>query len=406
MKKKILFISLLLGMYLFNQPLKAQWTPSGTNIYNSNTGNVGIGITNPIKKLDIDGVLRYKTHSIFNTQHACLNWGSAYTGNLYFRTLYTQGDETYYKDLMTINSNGYVGIGNYPGLATPEAPITVKTLVSLASSAPIALFKDYSRREIRFIPNSMSSGCNWITKANDFSIIWNDMALGEGTKNSTAGLVIAPWADATSGIRIDASGNVGIGIKEPLGKLDVFDGNFVLGGQYKKFVLHTQWWSSTSNFLSIAPQNIISGVQSWDFEKALVLFDNGLMQKSISNAVPKAFVVYRYDLGKDVFRITGDGKVYATEVNVKLAADFPLPDYVFAKDYNLMSLYEVEKYINKNSHLPEVPSAKEVEENGVNIGDMQSILLRKIEELTLYVIELKKENDNLKKKVEVIENKQ
>ena len=72
-------------------------------------------------------------------------------------------------------------------------------------------------------------------------------------------------------------------------------------------------------------------------------------------------------------------------------------DFVFGNDYNLLTLSEVEDYIDKNGHLPDIPSEAEVEENGINIGEMQAKLLQKIEELTLYVIQLEKEIDELKK---------
>ena len=71
-------------------------------------------------------------------------------------------------------------------------------------------------------------------------------------------------------------------------------------------------------------------------------------------------------------------------------------DYVFDDDYRLMPLGEVESYINNNHHLPEVPSAAEVEENGVDMGEMNKILLQKVEELTLYVIDLQKQIDDMK----------
>lgn len=61
-------------------------------------------------------------------------------------------------------------------------------------------------------------------------------------------------------------------------------------------------------------------------------------------------------------------------------------DYVFDKDYDLKSLKEVENYINQNKHLPDVPSASDVEKNGVRVDETEA-LLKKIEELTLYLIE-------------------
>lgn len=62
-----------------------------------------------------------------------------------------------------------------------------------------------------------------------------------------------------------------------------------------------------------------------------------------------------------------------------------------------MPLSETERFIRQNGHLPDVPSAKEVETNGVNVGEMNAILLQKIEELTLHVIVLEKEINELKK---------
>jgi hypothetical protein len=70
-------------------------------------------------------------------------------------------------------------------------------------------------------------------------------------------------------------------------------------------------------------------------------------------------------------------------------------DYVFEPNYRLRPLSEVEAFINQNKHLPEVPSAVEVETNGVKLGEMDAILLKKVEELTLYVIELEKKIKSL-----------
>lgn len=89
------------------------------------------------------------------------------------------------------------------------------------------------------------------------------------------------------------------------------------------------------------------------------------------------------------------GLIYAEEIMVKLYSNWP--DYVFAKEYQLRSLSEVEAYITKHHHLPEIPSAQEVENNGVELGEMNALLLRKVEELTLYVIELEKKVNALNK---------
>lgn len=88
------------------------------------------------------------------------------------------------------------------------------------------------------------------------------------------------------------------------------------------------------------------------------------------------------------------GKIHAQEVKVDMSV--PGPDYVFEQNYALLSLVDLSKYIQENKHLPEVPSAKEMEQNGVNLGNMNLLLLKKVEELTLYVIELEKEVRELK----------
>lgn len=92
-----------------------------------------------------------------------------------------------------------------------------------------------------------------------------------------------------------------------------------------------------------------------------------------------------------------NGRILSQEVKVELAGSWP--DYVFDEDYQLMPLDELEQSIRQNKHLPDVPSAQEVEASGVALGEMQAKLLQKIEELTLYVINLKKENEALKQRV-------
>ncbi|MGD8781985.1 MAG: hypothetical protein PVH88_23855 [Ignavibacteria bacterium] len=90
------------------------------------------------------------------------------------------------------------------------------------------------------------------------------------------------------------------------------------------------------------------------------------------------------------YKLAVAGNMIAEEVVVKLEEDWP--DIVFEKDYNLKPLTEVENFIKENKHLPDIPSAEEVKEEGLSVGEMQAKLLQKIEELTLYVIDLKKEN--------------
>jgi hypothetical protein len=92
------------------------------------------------------------------------------------------------------------------------------------------------------------------------------------------------------------------------------------------------------------------------------------------------------------FRLDVNGPIRANEVVVNTNG----ADFVFDSTYSLRSLPELETFIKQNKHLPEMAPAKEMQENGVSAGEMQAKLLQKIEELTLYVIEMKKENEKLK----------
>ncbi|WP_340154267.1 hypothetical protein [uncultured Winogradskyella sp.] len=98
--------------------------------------------------------------------------------------------------------------------------------------------------------------------------------------------------------------------------------------------------------------------------------------------------------GTDKYLLSVNGKVRAHSVKVYTS----WADYVFEDTYKLPSLYEVEQYIKENGHLKDIPSATEVKTNGIELGEMNKLLLQKTEELTLYIIQLRKEIDELKSK--------
>ena len=96
-----------------------------------------------------------------------------------------------------------------------------------------------------------------------------------------------------------------------------------------------------------------------------------------------------------------NGTIHSKEVKVDMNG---WSDFVFRKDYSLPTLQEVEKHIVEKGHLENIPSEEEVLKNGINLGEMNSKLLQKIEELTLYMIEIKKENKEMKSKQTELEN--
>ena len=89
------------------------------------------------------------------------------------------------------------------------------------------------------------------------------------------------------------------------------------------------------------------------------------------------------------------GKIHTRELKVNLTV--PGPDYVFENGYDLMSLADLENFIQQNKHLPEIPSASEMQNNGISLSEMNMRILKKVEELTLYVIDHEKRLKQLEK---------
>ena len=102
------------------------------------------------------------------------------------------------------------------------------------------------------------------------------------------------------------------------------------------------------------------------------------------------------------YKVAIDGKVIAEELRINLSQAWP--DYVFDASYDLMSLDQLESCIKKNNHLPGIPSANEVQKNGLIVGEMQSKMMEKIEELTLYILELNKDLIQVKKELEQVKS--
>jgi len=116
----------------------------------------------------------------------------------------------------------------------------------------------------------------------------------------------------------------------------------------------------------------------------VTIFENGFVGIG-TTAVPTA-------------ELTVAGKVHAREVKVNVTAGSG-PDYVFLDNYQLRTLRELSIYINQHRHLPDVPTAIEMESDGVNISEMNMLLLRKVEELTLYLLEENKQMEAIRAKV-------
>lgn len=205
---------------------------------------------------------------------------------------------------------------------------------------------------------------------------------------------------------------VNTGLANGGGKVSV--GNFFSAQQHVE-IGSPQWGIATNN----APANNIALDMHVNTGKAIRIRTN--------NGNLPMFEVVNTGLSKTTFYVNGNGQTFIgqqrvvannphvdalLQVSGKIACKelivldpFKWADFVFEKNYKLMPLNDVEEFYKKNKHLPDVPSEKEVKENGINTAEMDATLLQKIEELTLYMVEqnkriekLEKENETLKKK--------
>ena len=208
------------------------------------------------------------------------------------------------------------------------------------------------------------------------------------------------WTLTGTDIYNNNSGNVGIGLNNPSNLLEV--GKNMQGPQ---IIIHNLGGGGGAGFTMI---DDIS-TANWKF-KAITSggfkirdhasgLDVIVIEKN--SAVNALYVKAGGNIGigtsNPTSKLAVNGKINCKEVEVTLTG---WSDFVFADNYQLRTLNEVETFINKNNHLPDVPSEKEVLEDGIRVGEMNSILLQKIEELTLYLIDIKKENEEMKGQIE------
>jgi hypothetical protein len=241
---------------------------------------------------------------------------------------------------------------------------------------------------------------------NNHGLAWNGLNLPE----TIDGPVLYGYSGGALGIRQDgpaikkivlrwtADGYVGIGTTNPA--------SLFYSGNASPQVFHI---AATTPVIRLEDNVIESGTDKMtDFEIAsangagrlVSNHDVAIFLDANNNNSDEAFTIltnssYYSPTVSELFKVNKDGIASARALKVTMGA---FPDYVFADDYSLISLKDLEAYIKANSHLPGVPTADEVKQDGLDVGAMNAKLLEKIEELTLYIIDLQKQINELKQK--------
>jgi hypothetical protein len=479
----------------------SQWTTAAPNIY-YNTGNIGIGVTAPVAKLDVlmgsttQPALKIKsiaaqTANTFELQNAV---GTAIIkirpteGTVYGQSMITiDGDNKTNNPVMTVTNigagnSGLYFSGNQGGsleLANFNAsPLWLYTNkhakwmvnngvldpgstdsytfehTNQTATTTLMLLKGQAAQTGDMLKVQNSAGTNLfripadgggyfagnvgiatataptekldITGNVKFSgaLMPNNIAGTTGQVLTSAGPGLAPtwaaagggssqWTTSSPNIYFN-TGNVGIGVTAPAEKLDVngtvLSSKVVYGyptsGATGLTGMRFSFNPSTNNLFGFGMG--FDGVSKYDMWYATGNINGGGH--------------HFYSGVNETMRISSTGSVgigvtNTSDVDYKLFVDKGIktkkvkvtqtawPDYVFHQQYKLPSLKEVEKFIKANNHLPEVPSAKEIETDGLNLGDNQATLLKKIEELTLYIIDLNKKSEEQNKKITELEKK-
>ncbi|WP_452601289.1 hypothetical protein [Pontimicrobium sp. MEBiC06410] len=349
-----------------------------TDIVNIN-GHLGIGTLNPIAGLEVRNsnettgrTLRVvqQNNSISNNAYTFEVNSTAHNTNI--TSAGAMAVDVNSGRAFTINGLGNVGIGT----DTPSSPLYVR------SSENRTLTLDFL---------ATTGSYTWQSFKVNNDEQWR--IIGRGTTNGN----LEFWNNSGySQLTLSQNSNIGIGTVTPTQKLEVSNGNILATSTVNNRSILIQPGNATIEF-----NGINSPLQINRFSNSNIALANGGGNVGIGTEIPDE-------------KLTVKGKIHVQEVRVDLEAPIA-PDYVFEKyykgksklnpDYKMPTLKEVELYTKANNHLPEVPSAEEMQANGIELKVMNLKLLQKIEELTLYTIEQQKEIDSQNEELKSQKNK-
>ncbi len=345
--------------------------------------NLGIGVAGPTLALDVLGYGRF-TEGLFikrngegfisianNAIEVGQLRGSGTTGLGFYSNV------TGTHSLFAENSTGRIGIGT----TTPADRLHIKTSTVSAQ----AIIESTESQAIRF---SRTGVGNWTIgrKGSDNSFAINNTYSFDGTEE----LVLSPF------------GNLGVGTTAPTSRIHVKNGIVNLEtGENDLNPCFMFGKNTTNNYGQI-------GLEYWP-GKGLNFWTPFGSLNNLQNFMMLISETGNVGIGTDNFSTgsstpTSNNNYYKLAVNGNLRAkeivvETSWADYVFADNYKLKSLEEVDKYIQEHNTLPNVPSEQEIKKQNIGLGELTKIQQEKIEELTLYIIELNKEMKSLKEQV-------
>jgi hypothetical protein len=321
--------------------------------------------------------------------------------------------ETYNIERMRLTSDGKLGIG----IGSPDAALHILGNFKLNGILNMQGWNDPTTNEPRVVLTNPNGDFEIATTGNIYQLLHASDCFTDDQQQT-----ISVWANGTSsGVNAMFTGTtcptvVGIGTHEPMYDLHV------VGSSYGHRLIAGELISVLANSASVSTSSALVIEDEADVDNPLLeinnkgsfklnyfgegnpftiksgnttddLFrinSNGSIDMYYTGATDGTLIlnVHGIDNDEGIFALTSDGKVWCQGLEVMHAPFWG--DYVFEKTYQLRPLKEVEQFVQANKHLPEFPSAEELDANGVDVYEMLRLLTVKVEELTLYTIELEK----------------